>query len=65
VIDHLGEQWGTVDEAARDARVRPGTIRVWITRGTIRAHRIGAHRFVSMVDVRHAEAEWRKRLTCV
>lgn len=64
MIDHNGEEWATVNEAAADVRVRPGTIYVWASRPPIivRSHRIGAHRYVSMVDVRHAEKAWRSRL---
>lgn len=55
MIDPDGEEWLLVDEAAGVSRVRPGTIRVWVARGTVRAHRVGARRYVSLTDVLAAE----------
>jgi len=60
--DPSGEEWLLVDQAAADARVRPGTIYTWAQRGKVRSVRVGPHRYVSMTDVRHAETEWRRRL---
>ena len=59
------EQWATVDEAARITRVRPGTIRVWVTRGKVQVMVHGAHRWVSLADVRRAERAWRERIARV
>ena len=62
VIDATGEQWERVDDAARIVYVRPGTIRVWAKRGIVRSLVSGAHRYVCMTDVRHAEKAWRDRV---
>lgn len=61
----MTDQWARVDDAARLVRVRPGTIRVWATRGKVRAETIASRRHVHLGDVRRAEAEWRKRTTSV
>jgi len=60
--DATGQEWLLVDEAARAVRVRPGTIRVWATRETVRSQRIGSHRYVHLDDVRRAERLWRQRI---
>lgn len=57
-----GEQWVTVADAARTARVRPGTIRVWIVRGAVRSHLDGRRRWVELGDVLAAERTWRQRV---
>lgn len=62
MIDLDGEQWERVDDAARIVYVRPGTIRVWANRRTVRSLVSGAHRYVCMTDVRHAEKAWRDRV---
>lgn len=62
MIDPSGEEWLTVNEAAADARVRPGTVYVWAYNGKIRSVTVGPHRYVNMTDVRHAESEWRRRI---
>ena len=59
------DQWATVDDAARDVGVRPGTIRVWVTRGKVAVMIHGAHRWVSLADVRRAERAWRERIARV
>ena len=61
----IPEQWATVEDAARITRVRPGTIRVWVTRGKVAVLTRGAHRWVSLADVRRAERDWRDRITRV
>jgi DNA-binding transcriptional MerR regulator len=58
----VSDQWALVNDAARLVRVRPGTIRVWATRGKVRAEVRGAHRYVHLGDVRRAEKAWRERL---
>lgn len=58
----MTDQWALVNDAARLVRVRPGTIRVWVTRGKIRAEVHGAHRYVHLGDLRRAERDWRERL---
>ncbi len=62
MTDPDGEEWLTVNEAAADVRVRPGTIRVWAQRNKVRSVTSGAHRYVNVTDVRHAEADWRREL---
>ncbi len=54
--------WATYAEAARIARVRPGTIRVWVVRGKVASKRDGRDTLVSIDDVRHAERAWRQRV---
>lgn len=58
----MTDQWARVDDAAKLVRVRPGTIRVWATRGRVRTERQGRHTYVHLGDVRHAERDWRQRL---
>lgn len=57
-----GTRWAAVDEAAREQRVRPGTIRVWVHRGVVRSETIDGASFVCVDDVADAELAWRARL---
>lgn len=58
-----GTRWAGVDEAAREQRVRPGTIRVWVHRGVVRSHRDDKRvLWVCLDDVADAELAWRTRL---
>jgi hypothetical protein len=58
-----GTRWASVAEAAREQRVRPGTIRVWEHRGLVRSHRDDAGLlWVCLDDVADAELAWRTRL---
>lgn len=59
----VSDQWATYADAARIVRVRPGTIRVWVCRGKVRIDVQGKRVFVHLSDVRHAEREWRDRMT--
>ncbi|MEV7973304.1 hypothetical protein [Cellulomonas sp. NPDC089187] len=59
----MTEQWARVDDAARAVRVRPGTIRVWATRGKVRTDVFAGRRVVHLGDVRRAEKNWRDRIT--
>ncbi len=54
--------WATYGEAARIARVLPGTLRVWVARGKVASMRDGRTTLVSIDDVRHAERSWRQRV---
>lgn len=54
--------WATYNEAARIARVLPGTLRVWVARGKVASIRDGHTTLVSIDDVRHAERAWRRRV---
>ena len=70
MIDHTGEQWERVDDAARIVYVRPGTIRVWASgQGgkppLIRSLRVGGHRYVNMPDTQRAEVIWRRRIKVI
>ncbi len=56
------EQWALVADASRIVRVRPGTIRQWVTRGKVRTVYLHRRVFVSLPDVRRAEKEWRDRV---
>lgn len=57
-----GTRWASVAEAAREQRVRPGTIRVWVHRGVVRSENIDGAAFVCVDDVADAELAWRRRL---
>jgi len=52
--DADGVEWLTYSEAAERFGIRPGTLRVWVTRRQVRAHRIGRVAYAHMGDVRHA-----------
>lgn len=58
----MTDQWATYADAARLARVRPGTIRVWVNRDRVRAEHVGRRTLVHLGDVRRAERDWRQRL---
>lgn len=55
-------EWLPIHEAARQARVRVETIRVWAHRGKVRTEGRGARRLVHMGDLLAAEHAWRKRV---
>ncbi|MCL2089863.1 MAG: hypothetical protein FWH11_01335 [Micrococcales bacterium] len=55
----MADQWATVADAARDTRVRQGTIRVWIHRGIVERRTIGGRTHVHLADVRRAERTMR------
>ena len=57
--DHTGEEWLTVAEAASRVFVRPGTIRVWITRGAVDSRKSGRVTWVRLDHVAAAERAWR------
>jgi hypothetical protein len=61
MIDDNGDEWLGVNTAAQAVSVRPNTIRVWITRGVVRSVKSHGARFVRLLDVQHAELEWRRR----
>lgn len=54
MMDGDGVEWLTYTEAAERFGIRPGTLRVWVTRRQVRAHRIGRVAYAHMGDVRHA-----------
>lgn len=57
----MTERWLPIDDAARQVRVRVETIRVWRTRGKVRAVGKGATVMVHMGDLLAAEHAWRVR----
>lgn len=58
----MTDQWLPIHDAARQARVRVETIRVWRTRGKVRGTGWGRDAVVNMTDVLEAEHAWRKRV---
>lgn len=56
-----GSRWATIAEAARAHRVRENTIRVWVTRGRVRAHTMLRRTYVCVDDLADAEREWTRR----
>lgn len=60
-----GTRWATIAEAAREQRVRPGTISVWMHREIVRSRTLAGSTFVCVDDVADAELSWRRRLVKV
>lgn len=54
MMDADGVEWLPYSEAAQRAEIQPGTLRVWVARRKVRAHRIGRVAYAHMGDVRHA-----------
>lgn len=61
MIDHDGVEWLLATEAARRINVEPVTIRSWILRGKVTAHRVRGRTWVRMPDVWDAEHATRNR----
>ena len=61
MIDHHGDEWLTVRAAAQRLHVAPGTVRSWVARGKVRAHRIGRRWWVRWDDALDAEHDTRGR----
>lgn len=59
MIDMDGTEWLTAREAALRLAVAPGTVRSWIARNKVRAHRIGRRWHVSWTDALDAERDTR------
>jgi len=59
MIDTDGTEWLTAREAARRLTLSPGTVRSWVARGKVRAHRIGRRWHVSWNDAMEAERDTR------
>lgn len=53
-MDAEGVEWLPYVEAAERVGIQPGTLRVWVARRKVRAHRIGRVAYAHMGDVRHA-----------
>lgn len=62
MIDHNGEQWEPARTASKLTGIREDTIHQWVRRGKVRSHKVGRNRWVNIPDIRHAEAEWHRRL---
>ena len=63
MIDPDGTEWLTIDDAARQVRVNPATLRQWKSRAKVRAHVIDGRVWLHMGDVIHAERQWRVRVS--
>lgn len=59
----MTDEWLPIDQAARQARVRVETIRVWRHRGKVRGVGRGAGALVNLMDVLDAERAWRQRVS--
>lgn len=59
--DHEGIEWLLATEAARWVNVEPVTVRSWVVRGKVRAHRLRGRLWVAMPDVWDAEHATRGR----
>lgn len=62
MIDHLGIEWLPIDSAARVARVKVETIRVWRKRGKVQAFGERTGVYVHMPSLLDAEHAWRVRI---
>lgn len=61
MIDHDGIEWLLATEAARRIQGEAATIRQWIKRGKVAAHRVRGRTWVRMPDVWEAEHATRNR----
>ncbi len=61
MIDHHGDEWLTVPDAAARIGVDAATIRQWKRRGKVTAHTIAGRVWVRMADVLDAEHDTRGR----
>ena len=65
MIDHDGTEWLPYSEVAERLGMRVGTLRVWVARGKVRAHRIGRVAYAHMGDARHAGRNVRRVVVAV
>lgn len=61
MIDHHGEEWLPVSDAAERLGIPKGTVYVWLTRGKVQTHRIQGRAWVNMPDLMDAEHKTRGR----
>lgn len=65
MIDADGVEWLTYTAAAERAGIPPGTLRVWVARHKVRAHRVGRVAYAHMGDVRHASRNMQRVVVAV
>lgn len=65
MIDDNGIEWLTYSEAAERVGIQAGTLRVWVARRKVRAHRIGRVAYAHMGDVRHASRNMQRVVVAV